>query len=367
MFLSWLPGAKEMKKKLIALSWALNILFAFFSGYLYFHQHAQMALQAKMSWTKVPARGQRLSNRKYSVAVILPATHKALIEVQHGFEDTIIKKYKLNASFSEYNANGSRPLLLAQIEEVAQQNYDIVFTVGAVVTQLTKEVFSKRGVKIPIVFGAVARPLELGLVESLEKSGNTITGAAAKTNYPLQIDLLLFVKPSIKNALLVYDPSQSSGLEADRLALEKLFALKGVSLKVVEVFNVREVQQKMPLLINQGIDVIMILKDNTVVPAIDLIIRLCERYGITVFVSDLDSVKKGAVLGFGVHEYAFGIDAGECAYKILRDGLSPDQIPLKFTDKFRFSINQNKLKRQGIKLDEKLQQLLEVVDFVHDM
>ena len=355
-----------MKRKLIALSWALNVLFVFFSGYLYFHKQAQTALQEKNSLTKISADGEELSDRKYAVAVILPVSHKALVEVQRGFVDVIINKYKLNASFTEYNANGSRPLLLAQIEEVAQKNYDVVFTIGAVATQLTKEIFSKRGIKVPIVFGAVARPVELGLVETLEKSGNALTGAAAITNYPLQIDLLLVVKPSIKNVLLVYDPAQSTGLEVDRVAIEKLFTSKGVSFKAVEVFNVREVQQKLPLLINKDVDLVMILKDNTVVSAIDLIIRLCESYGVTVFVSDLDSVQKGAAIGFGVHEYAFGADAAECACKILRDGLSPDQIPLKLTDKFRFTINRNKLKRQGIKLDEKLLQLLEVVDFVHD-
>ena len=197
-----------MKRKLIALSWALNVLFVFFSGYLYFHKQAQTALQEKNSLTKISADGEELSDRKYAVAVILPVSHKALVEVQRGFVDVIINKYKLNASFTEYNANGSRPLLLAQIEEVAQKNYDVVFTIGAVATQLTKEIFSKRGIKVPIVFGAVARPVELGLVETLEKSGNALTGAAAKTNYPLQIDLLLVVKPTIKNVLLVYYPVQ---------------------------------------------------------------------------------------------------------------------------------------------------------------
>jgi putative tryptophan/tyrosine transport system substrate-binding protein len=356
-----------MKRELVVGSWIFNIILAFVCGYFYFYWHTQTSLQAQI-YTEQSAvvTSHKLSVERYSLAIIVPATHKALEEIQRGFEKTIVKKYGLNTVFKVYNANGNRALLRAQIEEVALGKFDAVFCIGAVATQLTKEVFIKKNVKTPIVFGAVADPVGIGLIQSLQHGENILTGSAAMPDYHTQVDLLMLLKPEIKQVLLVYDPSQSSGLEADSQKVAKEFAALGVEFKKVEVSSVRDVQQKVPLLIGNNIDVIMILKDNTVVPAVDMLVRLCDRHGVTLYVSDLDSVRKGAALGFGVHEHSFGSEAAVCAYKIIHDKLEPWQVPAKLTNNFKFAINKAKLAQQNVKLSKKFDKLLKMVEIFDD-
>lgn len=352
-----------MRQKIFFLSLIGNVFLTLALGYHFLFQHTQISLFAKYSLNKVAIVDA--SAKKYRIAIVVPATHNALEEIQHGFEESLIRKHKLNVIFSTFNANGNRALLRTQIEEVGQQGFDLVFTIGAAATQLTKEVFLKKGLKIPIVFGAVADPVRLGLVSDINNEHNVVTGSATSTNYPLQIELIFTLKPTIKNVLLVYDPAQSSGLELDRKQIEHLFAQHGATCKAVEIFNTREISQKLPLMINNSIDLIMILKDNTVVPAIDLLVTQCERHGITLLASDLGSVEKGAGIGFGVREYTFGVDAAASAHKILTTHLTAGQVPIKITDAFRFAMNRSAMERQGIHLKEKEFKLLRMAEFIN--
>lgn len=351
-----------MRQKMLFFSLVGNMVLVILLGYHFLVQHAQVAFFAKFSRDKDAAFSD--SEKKYRVAIVVPATHNALEEIQQGFEEALIKKHKLNVVFSTFNANGNRIMLRTQIEEVGQQNFDLVFTVGALATQLTKEVFVKKGFKTPIVFGAVADPIRLGLISSLDNERNVVTGSATSTNYPLQIDLMFLIKPKIKNVLLVYDPSQSSGLEKDHKEVVQLFTRYGATCRSVEISNTRELSQKLPLMINESIDLVMIFKDNTVVPAIDLLVTLCERYGVTLLVSDLGSVERGAGIGFGVREYTFGVDAAACAYKILTTNVPVGKVPVKVTDAFRFAMNRSAMERQGLHLNEDAFKLIRAAEFI---
>ena len=354
-----------MKKMLFFLSCVFNIVLIVLCTYFYTKYSLQATTLVQSGYQKELISAQKVSSKKHKIAGIIPATHKALDEIVHGFERSLVKDYHLSFFLKIYNANGNRSLLRAQIEDVATSAYDLVVTIGAGPSQLTKEIFTKRCCKTPIVFAGVKDPVVLGLVESFDAK-NKITGSAAVTDYALQVDLLLMIKPAIKNVLLLYDPTQGSGLESDRQEIEGLFTEKNITFKAAQVFNITEIQQKIPSLISKDIDLVMILKDNTVVPAIDLIIKHCERHGVTAFATDLDSSKKGVALAFGVHESQFGIDAAACAYKILHEGLSSQEVPVKLTKKFRFAINRRKLQAQGVHLEKRFSQLLALTEFVKE-
>ena len=350
-----------MIRRLTICSIFLNIILGSALFYGIFSDYYSFSSQIKFPSTRISHMGEESFGKKYAVAIVIPATHGALEEIQRGFEKTLTYIHGLRCTFSTFNANGNRTLLRSQIEEIAQRNFDAVFTIGAVTTQLTKEIFEKKRATLPIIFGAVADPVRLGLVKSIESSGNWLTGAAATTNYALQIKLLLLLKPTTKNVLLVYDPTQSSGLEQDKKELAAIFSKINVKFKAIEVYNVHDVQQKLPLIMNKELDVVMILKDNTVVPCIDQVITLCERYGITVFTTDLDSVEKGAALGFGVKELSFGVDAAGKAFEVLSKNLHPSDVPVAIVSDFQLLVNDKARNKQNLVIDPKLFLLLKSI------
>lgn len=351
-----------MKKFIfLAMSIMINVLLL---GFLLWHLSSQ-ALEKKMRAVVGDQRDQifdvRANSLKHTIAIVTPVTHPALEEIERGFKEALIKEYGFNCVFTVYNANGSRTLLRSQLEEIVQGHCDAIFTIGAMATQMAKEVTAKRKISKPIVFGAVADPVRLGIVQSLENSGNNITGTYAATNYQKQIELLLYLKPETKKLLLIYDPTQSSGLEKDKKEVEALLKEKGVAVKAVEVYHTHEIHQKIESLI-VDVDVVMIFKDNTVVPAVDALIKQCSRHGVTLLTSDLDSVKKGAAMGFGVTEYEFGAASAHNISVLLREKKQPHEIPIFLVDKYRLKINTKTMENQGLRLEKRLLSLLKAVE-----
>jgi ABC-type uncharacterized transport system substrate-binding protein len=104
-----------MKRMLVFFSVVSNIFLLVALGYFYFQGYTQTALLAKYPSDSVTYIGKNSSSIRYSVAVVVPALHKALEEIQRGFEETLVKKYGLQVTFKVFNANGNRALLRAQI------------------------------------------------------------------------------------------------------------------------------------------------------------------------------------------------------------------------------------------------------------
>ena len=298
---------------------------------------------------------------KYSIAIVTPVSHPALEEIERGFKEVLIKEYGLDCDFTTYNANGSRTLIRSQFEDILQKNYDAMFTIGAMATQMAKEVTAKRKILMPIIFGAVADPIRLGLIKSLDCSGNNLTGATAATKYATQIDFLLQLKKDVKTVLIVYDPTQSSGLENDKKNVVKLLEDRNIRVKAVEVYHTHEIHQKIEALI-ADVDVVMIFKDNTVVPAVDSLVKLCNKHKVTLVTSDLDSVRKGAAIGFGVREYEFGAASAFSMAILLREKKQPSEIPAFMVDKYRFVINTKTMESQGLIIEKPLLALLKSVE-----
>jgi putative tryptophan/tyrosine transport system substrate-binding protein len=92
----------------------------------------------------------------------------------------------------------------------------------------------------------------------------------------------------------------------------------------------------------------MVLKDNTVVSGLDVLVKLCNQFQIPLMASDLDSPDKGAAFGFGVYEVEFGTEAAKKALQILNEGESPGQIPVTPVSNFDLRINQEAAQKQGI-------------------
>lgn len=298
------------------------------------------------------------SEPTHRIAVFTPITHAALQEIEQGFKDTLSKSSALSYEFTTFNANGNKTLQRAQAEEIIHGTFDLVFTIGSSCTQLIAEISRKKHSAMPQVFCSIEDPVGMGIVDSLSSSGNQITGViegAMQAND--QVKILRALKPDAKRVLLVYDPAATFGMEKERAVLESLLEQANITLQSIEVSQANEISQKASALIANN-DMVLVLKDNTVVSGIDSLITLCNRYGVALFVSDLNSGQKGAAIAYGIKEYDSGVGAALKAEQIFA-GKKPADIPITPIDKLTLVINKNTMKQQNLLLDPELLQTID--------
>jgi putative tryptophan/tyrosine transport system substrate-binding protein len=292
------------------------------------------------------------------IAIFEPASHPAMDEIADGFTTTMKKNSELEYTFDRYNANGNKTLLRSQAEEILQQNYDLIMSIGADPTRTLHELTLKKQITTPIVFDAVSDPVALGIIASTTSSGNNITGVEEAPDYDDQINRLLQIKPSTKNILLVYDPIIKAGIhEIWAHDIKKIAAHKGVNVIFAQLFHSNEIQSKVQPMLNQA-DVVMILTDHTTVSGVDSLITLCNRYHVTLYASDLNSGDKGAALSYGITQYDLGVDAAQLALKIIVDHQQPSTLPIVAPQSKKLKINRSTMQQQGVTLsDNQLQEL----------
>jgi putative ABC transport system substrate-binding protein len=278
----------------------------------------------------------------YRIAILTPVTHAALQDIIAGFKDTLGKK--LDCVFDVYNAHGDRVLLRTQAEKIAQDpHYNLALVVATQPSIVMKEVITQRQSDLPIVCTAVDDPVKIGLVQSLDNSGNnftTVTESMDPSHYDQQIAHICQLFPQLKKLLLVYSPNVMLDREKELLATS--CAKQGLSLTILPIYATHELAQKAGLLIPEH-DGVIILKDNTIVSCVQTLVNLCHRHQLPLCVSDLNSLAAGAACAYGVQEAEFGIAAAHKAYAILHDKQKPSEVASSNVGKCVFEVNQTVL------------------------
>lgn len=283
--------------------------------------------------------------KAFKIAIITPISHPSLLQIEQGFVNTLQKENPGQYRFKTYNAQGDRSLLRAEIANVTSKDYDLVFTIGAQATLMSKELISKKSIPLPIVFAAVPESYTSEL-----KNGQTqITGTSETTDYRQQLKLFSELHPHLETLLLVYDPTQA-GLANDKQQIEAILKEMNVQLIAVEVFKTNEVKQKVLPFIERA-DAVFVLKDNTVITALDTLKKLSQQHQKPLFTTDLDSPNGGAGLGFGVHEYDYGVEAAKKALQILSGEKTAEALDITPVDQYQLKINFKSLAKQGLILD----------------
>jgi putative ABC transport system substrate-binding protein len=283
------------------------------------------------------------------IAIVLPAMHPSMDAIETGFKKTMQENRHDCYAINTYNANGDKRLLHSHIEQIASSNYDLVFTVGACASMLCKEVFEKRGTQCPIVFGAVDDPVALNLVTSLQKPGKNITGVIEDPAYETQLKLLKAIKPNVKNIMLLYNPTQGSGLEKHYNTINMLAKKLDLTVTPELVYATNEIYTKLTARIT-SVDTVLVLKDHTIVSGIDGVIKLCNQHQVTLFTTELDSGDKGAALSFGVYEQDFGIQGAVLARKILDEHIKPEMLSCITLNAHKLKLNTKIMMLQGLSL-----------------
>ncbi|OJX10177.1 MAG: hypothetical protein BGO77_07625 [Caedibacter sp. 37-49] len=210
-------------------------------------------------------------------------------------------------------------------------------------------VSSARNHSIPIVFAAVTDPINAGIVKDLKKPGGLVTGVS---DFPLIERQVKLIKKMLPNAKVIgglYNQGEINSVKQFRL-FEELAKKEGYEVISVAAMKTSDVHAAALSLIKK-VDAFYITLDNTVLSAMDILIKLQFDFKKPIFTSETDSVFQGALATAGAHLFDIGRSAGKMVIRILQ-GEKPSEIAVETAEVSDITVNMKTLNYLDLKLPE---------------
>lgn len=280
--------------------------------------------------------------KTYKVGATQIVEHPSLDEAYRGFQDAL-KDAGLDVEFDLQSAQGDQNNVTPIAKNFVADNVDLIFAnstpsaLGAV--QATSD--------IPIIFTSVTDAVEAGLIESMDKPGENVTGVLDLHPDAIQ-KTVEFIDANFEgaNVGLIYNAGEQNSVTQIDAVKE---AVKGTSLSLSErtVASSAEVQQAAKTLVGKS-DVIYVVTDNTVVSALDSVVGVANEQDIPLIVGEPDSLKKGGFATFGIDYHTIGYRSGEMAAEILTGEKTTKDFPVEYPKEIQLFINKQAAEEQGI-------------------
>lgn len=299
------------------------------------------------------------SQQVFKVGISQFVDHPALNLDQHGFLDQMKEEGFIagqNVEFDIKNSQGDPNLAKSIADKFVADDVDLILSITTPSSQAAAMATKQTG--IPVVYVAVSDAVGSGLVSDLDQpSGTNVTGVYSADPVEEQMDLIREIQPSLKKLGIIYNAGEANS--ASNVNRIKDYLKGKVELVEVSVASSNEVQAAAQSLAGR-VDAAFMPQDNTVMTAVESLIKVCQDNDIPLYTGDTESVKKGALATLGNDEYDCGRQGATMAARILR-GESAGELLSEKIRKRTLLINHAAAKEYGVEVP---QQLLDRADEV---
>ena len=209
-----------------------------------------------------------------------------------------------------------------------------------------------KGTDVPVVFCAVSDPVSVGLVESMDKSGNNCNGTSDLLNLEAQLKLIRALQPDAKKIGILYTTSEANSVSH----LEKIKELAPeYGFEIVEqgVQSAADIPQAAATLVGK-VDCINNFTDNNVVDNLQTVLSQANSAGIPVYGSEIEQVKKGCLASESLDYVALGKQTAQVADQILK-GEDPAEMAVTTVEDSYPVINSDVAAQFNITIPEEYQ------------
>jgi len=241
---------------------------------------------------------------------------------------------------------------ISEVQRIAQQL--VAERVDMIIPMSTQALQAAilAGRTTPIVFSAVAVPYLVGAGRSADDHLGSVTGVASTGPIRQTMALIREVLPRAKRVGSLWTPSEINSEYYLDLARESAAEL-GFELIAVPVTGPHGIPGLVQGLLNEKVDVLFPMSDNTINSSFDVIGRAAEENGLPLFGSFLRSVEFGACAALGFDFYDMGYKTGRIAVRV-KNGESPARIPIQAMDEVKLYINTEAARKQGVSFSKSL-------------
>jgi putative ABC transport system substrate-binding protein len=266
---------------------------------------------------------EKADDAAITIGISKIVSHPALDSIEKGIQDELAELGYADIKYDLQNANGD-PNTAKQIA-IKFKNDKVDIAVG--IATPTSQALASTISDFPVIYSAVTDPVGAGLVTSLDKGGENITGYSDMTPVREQIELLTRLM-KVERLGHVYSTGEANAVVLAGIAKE-VCADMGIEFVESTVTNSAEVKQATQAILNR-VDAIYVSTDNTVFSALQSVVQTALDKKIPVMSADPTSAvdfEVFAALGFDY--YRHGRATGRLIDRILK-GEAPSSIPTQF-------------------------------------
>lgn len=297
--------------------------------------------------------GSALSDNNVHVALGQIVEHPALDTLRKSIKDGLEKHGFVegkNLKWTYENAQGSPATAVQIAHKLISLEPNVIITLSTPMTQAVASATTK----LPIVFGAVTDP-KSAKIENLKN----VTGLTDFVPVDKQIQLIQAIVPSVKAIGLVYNSGEANSVKQVE-EIKKFCEGQNIRIEVVAVTKSSDVSAGVRTLVGKA-DAILLPTDNTVITALESILKIGITHNIPIFGSDVDIVRRGAVAAYGVDWTLSGEEIAGMVSEILK-GKSVSAMHIQNPQKLVLHVNPNAAMKMNVKLPE---DIVNKADFVY--
>lgn len=253
--------------------------------------------------------------------------HKGMEELGHREGETYVVLYR--------SAEGRAERFPALAAELAKQKVDVFVTRGTPATIAARD--TETG--IPIVASAVADPIEVKLVASLEKPGGNVTGLTSSVNElgAKRMELLKAVAPGITRVGALTNPDNPASVASWKV-IEGAAPALNVKAESIEVRKPEDLEDSLEAAVNNGVDALIIGLETLATSYQNFIIDFTVKSRVPAAFAARNFVDAGGLLSYGVFYPNMYYRAATYVDKVLK-GAKPADLPVERASKFELVIN----------------------------
>jgi putative tryptophan/tyrosine transport system substrate-binding protein len=268
-----------------------------------------------------------------------------LANFQLGLGDTGYIENK-NVSIEYRWALGRNDQLPVLAAELVQRQVSVIVVLESTNGALAAKAATQT---IPIVFMQGADPVEIGLVDSLNRPGGNLTGIgllAAETAGKC-FDLLLEVVPKATSIAYLRNPTNPAFAESETRELQTAARAHGVGLLIFNASRPSEIDTAFAELVRQRANALQVSSDGFLLTHPDQIVALAGHYAIPAVYAWPQYPAVGGLMSYGTNIRDAWRQAGIYTGRILK-GEKPADLPVQLATKIELVINLKTAKTLGL-------------------
>ena len=285
-----------------------------------------------------------------NLGIIQLVTHPSLDAAREGFMDILkANGYEEGKQLKVVlkNGQGEVPITQSIAQQLSQDKLDLILAIATPAAQAMANATKDT----PILITAVTDPVAAKLVQSLEKPGTNVSGTSDYVSIAEQLGLVREIMPNLKRLGVIYNSGEENSL-VQVGEVKKYAKDNGITVVEATPTNSSEVLQAAQSLIGK-VDAIYVPTDNTVVSALEAVIKVSYDNKIPMFPGEGDSVARGGVATAGVDYYKLGEQTGLQALKIL-SGVKAADIPIETQEQVSVIVNLVAAEKVGIEIPKEV-------------